>query len=178
MMWLIRRSYRVEGVTWHSRRDPHFLYAHDDNSLTNKIGTKIELNFGFQVAFCATFGMIGNPELDYMSWALNWGVAYDLPNQTWIIEHRRQKVMPKPIAQRRHRRDLYNRLETAIDKSVKFFEIHVTFYFTFYFLYLFVTLISMGYNGRECVLRALCESAQFLYKEGTNMVEELVRIIF
>lgn len=136
------------------------------------------MNFGFQVAFCATFGMIGNPELDYMSWALNWGVAYDLPNQTWIIEHRRQKVMPKPIAQRRHRRDLYNRLETAIDKSVKFFEIHVTFYFTFYFLYLFVTLISMGYNGRECVLRALCESAQFLYKEGTNMVEELVRIIF
>lgn len=86
--------------------------------LSNKI-TKTEFNFsifGFQVAFCATFGMIGNPELDYMSWALNWGVAYDLPNQTWIIEHRRQKVMSKPIAQRRHRRDLYNRLEAAIDK--------------------------------------------------------------
>lgn len=27
--------------------------------------------------------MIGNPELDYMSWALNWGLAYDLPNETW-----------------------------------------------------------------------------------------------
>lgn len=50
---------------------------------------------------------------------------------------------------------------------------------TFYFLlFLFVAFISMGYNGRECVLRALCESAQFLYEEGTNMVEELVRIIF
>lgn len=47
-----------------------------------------------------------------------------------------------------------------------------------FFLFLFVAFISMGYNGRECVLRALCESAQFLYKEGTNMVEELVRIIF
>lgn len=63
--------------------------------------------------------MIGNPETDYMSWALNWGIAYDLPNHTWIIEHRRQKIVTKPIAQRRHRRDLYNRLETAIDKWAK-----------------------------------------------------------
>lgn len=32
--------------------------------------------YAVQVAFCATVGMIGNPELDYMSWALNWGLAY------------------------------------------------------------------------------------------------------
>lgn len=71
----------------------------------------------FSVAFCATIGMIGNPELDYMSWALNWGLAYDLPNETWIIQHRHEKY-PKPLVQRRHRRDLYNRLEIAIDKFV------------------------------------------------------------
>lgn len=61
--------------------------------------------------------MIGNPELDYMSWALNWGLAYDLPNETWVIQHRNEKY-PKPLVQRRHRRDLYNRLEIAIDKFV------------------------------------------------------------
>lgn len=69
------------------------------------------------MAFCATIGMIGNPELDYMSWAWNWGLTYDLPNETWVIEHRHQKF-PKPLIQRRHRRDLYNRLEIAIDKCV------------------------------------------------------------
>ncbi len=36
----------------------------------------------------------------------------------------------------------------------------------------------MGYNGKHCVLRALCESTQYFYKKGSNMVEELVRTIF
>lgn len=36
----------------------------------------------------------------------------------------------------------------------------------------------MGYNGRSCVLRALCESAQYFYEKSTNMVEELVRTVF
>lgn len=36
----------------------------------------------------------------------------------------------------------------------------------------------MGYNGRSCVLRALCESSQFFRKKSTNMAEELIRIIF
>lgn len=37
---------------------------------------------------------------------------------------------------------------------------------------------SMGYNGRECILRALCESAQYFVGKGTNMVEELIRVVF
>lgn len=37
---------------------------------------------------------------------------------------------------------------------------------------------SMGYNGRGCILRALCESTQYFYKKGLNMVEELVRTLF
>lgn len=68
------------------------------------------------MAFCATFGMIGNPNVDYFSWALNWGIAYDLPNETFVIDQRNQKLHPKPLVQRRHRRDLYQRLELAIDK--------------------------------------------------------------
>lgn len=69
-----------------------------------------------KVAFCATVGFTGNPQYVYMSWALNWGVAYDLPNETWIINHKNQKKFPKPIVQRRHRRDLYDHLEVLIDK--------------------------------------------------------------
>lgn len=37
---------------------------------------------------------------------------------------------------------------------------------------------SMGYNGRQCILRALCESAQHFFGRATNMVEELIRIVF
>lgn len=36
----------------------------------------------------------------------------------------------------------------------------------------------MGYNGRECVLRALCESAQYFYKKSTSMMEELIHTVF
>lgn len=36
----------------------------------------------------------------------------------------------------------------------------------------------MGYNGRACVLRALCEAPQYFFKKSTNFVEELVRLIF
>lgn len=42
----------------------------------------------------------------------------------------------------------------------------------------FLLKFSMGYNGRACVLRALCESSQFFHNKSTNMAEELVRIIF
>lgn len=37
---------------------------------------------------------------------------------------------------------------------------------------------SMGYSGRQCILRALCESAQYFLGRETNMVEELIRIVF
>ena len=64
-----------------------------------------------------TVGFIGNPSYVYISWAINWGVAYELPNETWILNQRDQtKQLPKPVVQRRHRRELYSRLETAIDK--------------------------------------------------------------
>lgn len=68
------------------------------------------------MAFCATVGFVGNPNFIYFSWAINWGLAYDLPNDTWIINEKNRKVFPKQIVQRRHRRDLYDRLENIIDK--------------------------------------------------------------
>lgn len=64
-----------------------------------------------------TIGMIGTPQFSYLSWSINFGVAYDLPNQTWILNNNNKKpLMPKPVVLRRHRRDLYSRLETVINK--------------------------------------------------------------
>lgn len=59
--------------------------------------------------------MIGNPNVDYLSWAFNWGLTYNLPNETWVLENRHKKF-PKPLVQRRHRRDLYQQIEVAINK--------------------------------------------------------------
>lgn len=82
----------------------------------------LEYMIGFrmpQVAFCLTIGFVGNPVYTYFSWSTNWGVAYDLPNETWILGQNqagRQPVLPRPVVVRRHRRDLYGRLEALIDK--------------------------------------------------------------
>ncbi|KAH8278897.1 hypothetical protein KR018_010930 [Drosophila ironensis] len=106
-------------------------------------------------AVCLTTGVIGNPNLLYLSLGINWGVAYDLPNVTWVLQNAHgwtTKKSAKAQIKRRHRRELYDRLETMID--------------------------SMGYNGRDCVLRTLCESRKYFLSTKMNMVGEMLRIIF
>uniref|UniRef100_A0A336MVX6 CSON004923 protein n=1 Tax=Culicoides sonorensis TaxID=179676 RepID=A0A336MVX6_CULSO len=108
----------------------------------------------FSVACCLTIGMYGNPSYDWISWAINWGIAYNLPNETYSATLRRkaESEMPRSVTQRRFRRDLYNQIEIAMD--------------------------NMGYNGRECILRALCETSQLFGKKGSTMVKELLRTAF
>ncbi|XP_037892138.1 uncharacterized protein LOC119639039 [Glossina fuscipes] len=109
----------------------------------------------FSVAVCFTVGIIGNPRFDYMSFGLNWGVAYDLPNTTWILNHLRGfGKHPAPLAtwHRRNRRNLYKEIEIVMD--------------------------NMGYNGRDCVLRALCESRQYFRQQKMSMIGEMLRTIF
>ena len=36
----------------------------------------------------------------------------------------------------------------------------------------------MGYDGRECILRALCEAPKTFGKRGTHLVAELIRTVF
>lgn len=36
----------------------------------------------------------------------------------------------------------------------------------------------MGYDGRECILRALCESSQVFSKKKRNMIEEMIKTAF
>ncbi|XP_064554622.1 uncharacterized protein LOC135439761 isoform X1 [Drosophila montana] len=105
-------------------------------------------------AICMTIGMIGNPDVDYLSWAVNWGVAYNLPNRNWVIQHAHGFAnLTKPMVQRRSRRSFYDEMQSAFD--------------------------HMGFNGRACLARALCESGKYMHAPGQrgNMLEELVRTV-
>ncbi|XP_055838148.1 uncharacterized protein LOC129906411 [Episyrphus balteatus] len=108
----------------------------------------------FAASICMTIGVIGNPVLEYMSWAVNWGIAYDLPNQTWVRQHKHgfSNSLDAHNTKVRYRRDLYEGIELAMD--------------------------SMGFNGRDCISRTLCESSNFLKDRSGNMVEEIVKLIF
>ncbi|XP_037942957.1 uncharacterized protein LOC119675810 [Teleopsis dalmanni] len=41
----------------------------------------------FSCAVCLTTGVLGNPNYQYLSLGLNWGIAYNLPNSSWVIGH-------------------------------------------------------------------------------------------
>lgn len=100
---------------WFFLTDSAYLNLH---TLVSIINYEILWSF-LQIAYCMTIGMIGTPQFSYLSWSINFGVAYDLPNQTWVLNNSNRKpIMPKPVVLRRHRRDLYSRLETVINKLV------------------------------------------------------------
>lgn len=71
-----------------------------------------------QCAVCLAIGMYGNPQFDFISWAVNWGVAYNLPNATWFLTSNFQfidlLVEPNAAKARRFRRGLYEQFETAL----------------------------------------------------------------
>ncbi|XP_041675429.1 uncharacterized protein LOC108116567 isoform X2 [Drosophila eugracilis] len=109
----------------------------------------------FSVAVCFTVGIIGNPYYGYNSFGLNWGVAYDLPNTTWVLQSLHgfatHPVAPA-VLRRRSRSAIYQKIESIVD--------------------------NMGYNGRDCILRTLCESRQYFQRTKMSMVGEMLRTIF
>ncbi|XP_043071125.1 uncharacterized protein LOC6563888 [Drosophila grimshawi] len=109
----------------------------------------------FTVAVCFTVGIIGNPNYAYNAFGLNWGVAYDLPNNTWVLQSLHgfsQHPISVAFLRRRTRSAIYQDIEAIVD--------------------------NMGYNGRDCVLRTLCESRQYFQRNKMNMVGEMLRTIF
>lgn len=113
----------------------------------------------FSCAVCMTTGVIGSPDLSFLSASVNYGVAYDLPNNITLFtgvsrdpENALLKEEPAPVASRRFRRDLYKKMESVIS--------------------------LLGYDGRQCVLRALCESKVLLKGRGDNMLNEILRRVF
>ncbi|KAH8360045.1 hypothetical protein KR093_010252 [Drosophila rubida] len=143
------------SAIWHFRKVPRFRC---ECVLVAAVVNGVSMaTFCFaQAAICLTIGMIGNPDVDYLSWAVNWGVAYDLPNHNWVIQHAHGFAanLTKPMLQRRSRRSFFDEVQSAFD--------------------------HMGFNGRACVARALCESAKYMHAPGQrgNMLEELVRAVF
>ncbi|KAG5672413.1 hypothetical protein PVAND_002544 [Polypedilum vanderplanki] len=142
-----------------------FTQNNDDNQKQILSRKKRYLIFptgsSFSVATCMTIGIYGNPQYSIFSWGVNWGFAYELPTNSSTYRHtsldsfrilRSTDVQTAPMIKRSHRRDLYNKMETIMDK--------------------------MGYNGRDCILRALCESSQFFGNKGSNLIAELIRTIF
>ncbi|KAF9419870.1 hypothetical protein HW555_003703 [Spodoptera exigua] len=112
---------------------------------------------GKRCAGCMTVGVIGQPAPSSapgtFTWGMNWGIAYELPNATETSKfYRRYNRLSKPMAQRRSRRELYQKLEKIME--------------------------NMGYNGRQCILKTLCETTQRLVPHGENMVEEMFRTLF
>ena len=69
-----------------------------------------------------TIGVIGNPNYQFLSWALNWGIAYELPTNISAFRgdpgssSSAEEDESKPATQRRFRRDLYNKLEIAMNE--------------------------------------------------------------
>ncbi|XP_018051496.1 PREDICTED: uncharacterized protein LOC108689286 [Atta colombica] len=150
----------------------------------------------FSIALCLTVHTL-TPD-DVFTEGLNWGISYDLPNESksalepflelrndkhktsnkhnryssTMIANRygtlnsewnnnvKQHFVPKKkyrkseyyYLQRRHRRELYNKLEVIMN--------------------------AMGFDGRMCVLRALCEASQQLMPKGNTLIEEMMRISF
>ncbi|XP_073960099.1 uncharacterized protein [Choristoneura fumiferana] len=108
----------------------------------------------FSAAGCMTVGLIGQPAPSStpgtFTFGLNWGIAYELPNATETLAFYHKKKGRKPMAQRRSRRELYGKIEDILD--------------------------NMGYSGRQCILKTLCETTQRIVPHGNNMVEEIFRL--
>ncbi|RZB39315.1 uncharacterized protein BDFB_007605 [Asbolus verrucosus] len=98
-------------------------------------------------AFCMTAQTI--LPMGIFTEGVNWGIAYDLPNRTTFSEYFKDK--PNYILRRRHRRDLYSKAEVIMD--------------------------SMGFDGRVCIYRALCEASR-LSRKSPTLSEELIRLVF
>ncbi|XP_031774795.1 uncharacterized protein LOC100864698 [Apis florea] len=147
----------------------------------------------FSIALCVTVHTV-TPD-NIFTEGINWGISYDLPNESKpalepFLQLRHDRVKPvkkygsqypsdknvvkysgwnsdkyyvkpgkrkylKPdyyYLQRRHRRELYSKLETIMN--------------------------AMNFDGRTCILRALCEASQRLLPKGNTLVEEMMRISF
>lgn len=67
-----------------------------------------------------TVGVIGQPAPasapGTFTFGLNWGIAYELPNSTETSMFYRSKKHKKPLAQRRSRREIYEKIEVILDK--------------------------------------------------------------
>jgi hypothetical protein len=65
-----------------------------------------------QIAFCTQWNVFDTDPVVYTE-AVNWAVSYELPNQT--IRNPETNRLVVPYILRRNRRELYQKLEVAMD---------------------------------------------------------------
>lgn len=70
------------------------------------------------MAACATVGYYGNQYYSYIDWAVNWGVSYNLPNETYsqTLRRKAEDDLPRSITSRRFRRDVYQKMEILMNR--------------------------------------------------------------
>ncbi|XP_017773190.1 PREDICTED: uncharacterized protein LOC108560242 [Nicrophorus vespilloides] len=98
------------------------------------------------IALCLQAQMTMRPS-EIWTYAMNWGISYDLPNITSTLDY----LKPYYMIKRRNRRDLYQKMETIMN--------------------------SMGYNGKGCIYKALCETGSLFKRKGT-VLEEIFKTLF
>ncbi|XP_018574422.1 uncharacterized protein LOC108913357, partial [Anoplophora glabripennis] len=82
--------------------------------------------------------------------SIAWGLAYELPDNA--TDYKELYTSTKYLLKRRHRRDLYGKMETIMN--------------------------SMGYDGRSCILRSLCEASYKFLPRENNLLHHVLKIIF
>lgn len=73
------------------------------------------------MAVCHTVGVIGNPNPSFLSYGLNWGMAYNLPNISFVLANANgfanYPPKAKPVVhKRRYKKDLFLGLEEGVAK--------------------------------------------------------------
>ncbi|XP_050293769.1 uncharacterized protein LOC126734269 [Anthonomus grandis grandis] len=101
----------------------------------------------FSAVWCLTSQMGITDSASIFSEGINWGLVYDLPNDTRpLLEYYGASQ------KRRNRRDLYSKVETLLQ--------------------------SMGYNGRTCILRSLCEASRHFKPREDSLIHHIIATIF
>ncbi|XP_063219035.1 uncharacterized protein LOC134529161 [Bacillus rossius redtenbacheri] len=100
----------------------------------------------FVMGICSTFSTIIYPPNSIWTQSLDMYLGYDLPNETYHEQPGLGALSPG-AGRRRSRRELYHGVEVVMD--------------------------NYGLNGRACVLRTICESAQRLVPRSSMLVEML-----
>ncbi|KAL1506072.1 hypothetical protein ABEB36_005503 [Hypothenemus hampei] len=101
----------------------------------------------FSAVVCMTSQTGLTDGANIFSEGVNWGLVYDLPNDTRpLFDYH------KAVEKRRNRRDLYGKIESV--------------------------LTSMGYNGRSCILRSLCEASGYFKMREDSLIHHILGLIF
>ncbi|XP_044759102.1 uncharacterized protein LOC123316891 [Coccinella septempunctata] len=100
------------------------------------------------VALCMTQQVI-IPAGSIFTEGVNWGISYQLPNKTTYLDNLKEK---SHIVKRSERRDIYENLELIIE--------------------------NFGFNGKSCIMRALCEAPKKMEFNNKSISEKIIETLF